>query len=102
AVEGEGLGLRQLQLDVDVVAIALGRSIDLAGVDVVGPRLDTEAEALPGGVFPGIGAQVGERDLTLAAVELGALAEVGRVALAGIVGELVEDAAARAVDRARA
>ena len=61
-----------------------------------------EAEALGGAVLPRGGAQIAERDLALAAVELGDLAELQRVALAGAAGEIVEDAAAHRVHRALA
>ena len=72
------------------------------GIAVVHPRVDLEAVALAGGVLPGGRAQIAERQLALAAVELRDLAEFGGVALAGAAGEIVEDAAARAVDRVRA
>src|SRR4051794_12098929 len=99
SVERKALRRRQLQLDIDVVAVALRRTVDPAGVSLVHPRLDLEAVAFTASVLPGIGAEVAERDLTLAAVELGDLAEFGGVALARTSREIVEDAAARAVDR---
>ena len=63
--------------------------------------VDLEAIALARAVLPRGRAQVAQRHLALADFELGDLAEFGGVALAGVAGEIVEDAPARAVDRAR-
>ena len=63
---------------------------------VVHAGVDLEAVALARGVFPGMRAQIAQRQLALAAVEFGHLAEFGGVALAGAAGEIVEDAPARA------
>src|SRR3954447_113830 len=98
AVEGEILWRRQLQLDVDVVAVALRRAVDPTGVGLVHPGLDLEAVALAASILPGVGAEIAERDLALTAVELGDLAEFGRIALAAAAVETVEDTTARAVD----
>src|SRR5262249_6439008 len=57
--------------------------------------LRLEHELLGGGVLPAGRAQIAERDLALAVVELGHLAELQRVAVAGVAGEVVENASAR-------
>src|SRR5262249_17288005 len=54
-----------------------------------------EDELLRRAVLPGGRAQVAERDLALAVVELGDLAELQRVAFAGAAGEIVKDPPAR-------
>src|SRR5207237_3340126 len=64
--------------------------------------LRLEAEALAVAFLPGRGTQVAERNLALAAIELGHLAEVERVTFAGAAGEIVHDAAAHALKRALA
>ena len=57
--------------------------------------LRIELIILGGAVFPGVRAQVAERDLALAIVEFRHLPEIELVALAGVAGEIVEDAPAR-------
>src|SRR5205807_1868658 len=101
AVEREGLRFGQLELNGDMVTSALGDAVDRAGRLVVHARVDLEAIALAGAILPCGGAQVAQRHLAFAEIELGDLAEVRRVAVTGIARKIVEDAAAGAVDRAR-
>src|SRR5205085_9981791 len=82
-------GLRAMRARIDVA--------DLFAVHVV---LRLEAEALAVALLPGRGAQVAERDLALPAVQFGDLAEIERIALTGAAGEIVDDTAAHALERA--
>src|SRR5207237_6595430 len=77
------------------VSVPTRRSSDLVNRDSVGivhAGVDLEAVALARGIFPGMRAQIAQRQLALAAVEFGHLAKFGRVALAGAAREIVEDA----------
>ena len=96
AVEIERLRNRLLQLDRDVVVNPFRHAIDRRGLGVVHPGVDLEAIALAGRILPGGRAQIAQRQLALAAVELRHLAEFAAVALAGIARKIVEDAPARA------
>src|SRR3989442_1989040 len=98
AFEVESLGHRLLELDGNVVAAALRNTVDRRGIGIVHTRIDLEAVALAGAIFPGGRAKVAQRHLALAAVQLGHLAELRRVAFAGTAGEIVEDAATGGVD----
>src|SRR5262249_56456039 len=66
--------------------------VDQRLVDVVLRLVDQFPAAA---VFPAGRAQIAERDLSLAVVELRDLAELQRVALAGAAGEIVENSPAR-------
>ena len=55
--------------------------------------VDLEAIALARAVLPGGRAQIAQRHLALAAVELRDLPEFRGIALAGAAGEIIEDAA---------
>ena len=70
--------------------------VDLLLIHVV---LRLEAEALALGFLPGGRAQVARVSLALAAVELGHLAKLQRVAFAGAAGEIIDDAAAHGLER---
>src|SRR6185312_3182070 len=98
AVKGEGLGFRLFQLDGDVVAAALGHAVDRIWTGIVGARVDLEAVAPALAILPRARTQVAQHSLALANLELGDLAKFRGVALASAAGEIIQDAAARAVD----
>ena len=79
----ELLVLGLAQLDGHAALLAVGASVHLADLLPVHVVLRLEAKALAVTFFPGGGAQVGERDLALAAVELRDLTELQGIAFAG-------------------
>ena len=95
AVEFERLRDRLFQLDRDAVADPLRHAVDRRGLGIVHAGVDLEAVAFARSIFPGMRAQIAQRQLALAAVELRHLTKFGRVALAGAAREIVEDAPAR-------
>src|SRR6266446_2360297 len=82
-----------------MIAGPLRYPVDRARVRVVHPRIDLEPVTLASAIFPGGRAQIAQRYLALAAVELRDLPEFRGVAFAGAAGETIEDASADAVDR---
>ena len=74
----------------------LGVAID--GIDqvLIDEILRSKFEALGVGAFPSGRAQIAGRYFAFAGIELGDLAEIQRIALAGIAAEIVDDAAADA------
>src|SRR5882724_906675 len=99
AIERKRLGHRLFQFDRDMIAGPLRYTVDRARFGVVHPGIDLETIALARAILPGRRAQVAQRHLPLAAVQLGHLAKLRGVALAGAAGEIIEDTPARAVDR---
>src|SRR5258707_14506280 len=82
-----------------MIAGPLRYPVDRARVRVVHPRIDLEPVTLASAIFPGGRAQIAQRHLALAAVELRNLPEFRSVAFAGAAGKTVEDASADVVDR---
>src|SRR6266403_247705 len=99
AIERKRLGHRLFQFDRDMIAGPLRYPVDRARVGVIHPRIDLEAIALARAILPGSRAQVAQRHLALAAVQLRDLPEFRGVAFAGAAGEIIEDSSARAVAR---
>ena len=89
-----------LRLDRDAVALRSAWPSTASVLLLVEHILRVEAEFLGVAVFPGGRAQIAERDLAFAGIELGDLAELQLVAFAGIAGKIVEDAAAHRLDAA--
>src|SRR5882757_11309939 len=85
-----------------MIAGPLRYPVDRARVRVVHPRIDLEPVTLASAIFPRGRAQIAQRHLALAAVELRDLPEFRGVAFAGAAGEIIDNAPARAVDRGRA
>src|SRR5713101_6793333 len=82
-----------------MIAGPLRYPIDRTRVRVVHPRIDLEPVTLASAILPGSRAQIAQRHLALAAVELRDLPEFRGVAFAGAAGKIIENASARAVDR---
>src|SRR6266403_2672327 len=82
-----------------MIAGPLRYPVDRARVRVVHPRIDLEPVTLASAIFPRGRAQIAQRYLALAAIELRDLPEFRGVAFAGAAGETVEDASADVVDR---
>src|SRR6185503_10557338 len=80
------------------VAAALGHAVDRIWIGIVGARVDLEAVAPALAILPRARTQVAQHSLALANLELGDLAKFRGVALASAAGEIIQDAAARAVD----
>src|SRR5499427_10233543 len=94
-LEVERLGHRLVEGNRDLVALAFGCPIDGIEQRLIEIVLRFEDELLGRVVFPGGRTQVAERDLALAVVEFRHLTELQGITLAGIAGEIVEDAPAR-------
>src|SRR5215475_4622979 len=92
-VERLVLGLRQY--DPDDVLSALGAPVDRIDQLLVEVVLRRELVGFGGTVLPGRRAQVAQRDLAFAIVELGDLAKIELVAVAQVAGEVIENAATR-------
>jgi len=85
-------------VNADAVGPTLGTAV--GGIDelLADEVLEIETVALARALLPGCGAQVAHRNLTLAIVELGDLAEAQRIAFAGVARKIVDDAAADSGD----
>ena len=94
-LEVELLVLRLRQRDADGILSALGAPVDRIDQLLVEVVLRGELIRLGGAVLPGRRAQVAQRDLALAIIELGDLAKIELVAVAHIAGEAIQNTAAR-------
>ena len=87
-----------IEIDGGRVGAVLGLAVDRIDEILVDEIFRRELEALGVGAFPGRRAQIAGGHFAFAGIELGDLAELQRIALAGIAVEIVEDAAAHADD----
>src|SRR5258708_255969 len=99
-IEGFFRRLRKLHGDARVASISV--AVDRLHRELVDEILRIEAEALGAALLPRAGAQIAQRRLALAAVELRDLAAIERIAVAGAAGEIVENAPAHRPHRALA
>src|SRR5215510_13514447 len=97
--EIEALVHRLGEIDGDLVCLALGVPVDAIDQRLVHVVLRLVDELLRRAVFPGGRTHVAEGDLAFAVVELRHLAELQRIAVAGVAREIVKNATARGYRR---
>ena len=93
-------GLVSLTATPAVLRSALPLTVSATRLSILFSEL--KRKDFPCAVFPGRGAQVAQRLLALAIIDLGDLPELQRVALAGTAAKVIQDAAAHHLDRALA
>src|SRR5688572_24296482 len=80
------------QIHRHTVGAAVSLSVNCFDLILVDQVLRLEAVTRSGAVFPGDGAQIAYRRLSLARIQLGNLAELQRVPIAGIAREIIQNA----------
>ena len=93
-VEIEAFCSRLVEIDGRLGGVVFGVAVDRIDQVLVDKILRGEFEVLGVGAFPGRRAQIAGRHFAFAGVEFGDLAEIERIALAGIAAEIIDDAAA--------